>query len=192
MPGKIPSRFPTPCPRQETQDLVFSNPWFDGALQHGRHEQNLRLLARQSTTVLSVRYHAVRLLSDASELMNETLWAMLTVFGLGIVYFLAAIPTGVALRLDPGVAALCAWAGYTAIAAAMLVIGTPARRWPESKFEFPLVQIPRSSSGASGPVGDCQVSPCLRQSPAVLTSRRSSLLRLEKSLGASCYGSPSA
>ena len=68
--------------------------------------------------------------------MSGTLWAMLTVFGLGIVYFLAAIPTGVALRLDPGVAALCAWAGYTAIAAAMLVIGTPARRWLENKFNI--------------------------------------------------------
>ncbi|MFZ0711662.1 MAG: small multi-drug export protein [Terrimicrobiaceae bacterium] len=68
--------------------------------------------------------------------MNETLGAMLTVFGLGIVYFVAAIPTGVAMRLDPGMAALCAWAGYTAIAAAMLVIGTPARRWLEKKFKI--------------------------------------------------------
>jgi hypothetical protein len=68
--------------------------------------------------------------------MNETFWAMLTVFGLGIVYFLVAIPTGVAMRLEPGVAALCAWAGYTAIAAAMLAIGAPARRWLEEKFRI--------------------------------------------------------
>ena len=61
---------------------------------------------------------------------------MLTVFGLGIVYFLAAIPTGVALRLDPGLSALCAWAGYTAIAAVMLAIGTPARRWLVEKFKI--------------------------------------------------------
>ena len=92
--------------------------------------------------------------------MSETFWAMLTVFGLGIVYFLAAIPTGVALRLDPGMAALCAWAGYTAIAAATLVIGTPARRWLEKKLRSPLIRILRSSSGASGCDGDCQVSPC--------------------------------
>ena len=68
--------------------------------------------------------------------MSEELWAMLTVFGLGIVYFLAAIPTGVALHLNPVIAALSAWAGYTTIAAAMLVIGTPARKWLESKFKI--------------------------------------------------------
>jgi Putative small multi-drug export protein len=61
---------------------------------------------------------------------------MLTVFGLGIAYFLVAIPTGVAMRLDPVVAALCAWAGYTAIAAAILAIGTPARRWLTEKFKI--------------------------------------------------------
>ena len=62
--------------------------------------------------------------------------AMLTVFGLGIAYFLAAIPTGVAMKLSPAMAALCAWAGYTAIAAAMLGIGGPARRWMASKFKI--------------------------------------------------------
>jgi Ca2+/H+ antiporter, TMEM165/GDT1 family len=67
---------------------------------------------------------------------SETFWAMLTVFGLGIVYFLAAIPTGVALRLDPGLSALCAWAGYTVIAAVMLAIGAPARRWLAEKFKI--------------------------------------------------------
>ena len=68
--------------------------------------------------------------------MNETLWAMLTVFGLGIAYFLAAIPTGVAMHLNPWTAALCAWAGYTAIAAAMLAVGTPARKWLTEKFRI--------------------------------------------------------
>jgi hypothetical protein len=28
---------------KKTQDLVFSNPWLDGVLQHDRHDQNLRL-----------------------------------------------------------------------------------------------------------------------------------------------------
>lgn len=68
--------------------------------------------------------------------MNEDLWAMGTVFGLGIVYFLAAIPAGVALKLSPAVAAACAWAGYTAIGAAMLGLGTPARKWLERKFKI--------------------------------------------------------
>ena len=58
----------------------------------------------------------------------------MTVFGLGIAYFILAIPAGVALGLPPGMAAVCAWAGYTAIGAAMLVIGAPARRWLERKF----------------------------------------------------------
>ena len=68
--------------------------------------------------------------------MSETLWAMLTVFGLGIAYFLAAIPTGVAMHLNPATAAVCAWAGYTAIAAAMLAVGAPARRWLTEKFKI--------------------------------------------------------
>lgn len=61
---------------------------------------------------------------------------MATVFGLGVVYFIAAIPAGVALKLHPATAAFCAWAGYTAIAAAMLLIGDPARRWVESRFKI--------------------------------------------------------
>lgn len=65
-----------------------------------------------------------------------TLGSMATVFGLGVVYFIAAIPAGVALQLHPAVAAFCAWAGYTAIAAAMLAIGEPARRWMGRKFNL--------------------------------------------------------
>lgn len=62
--------------------------------------------------------------------------AMVIVFGLGIAYFLAAIPTGVAMKLSPTVAALCAWAGYTAIGAAMLLVGSPARRWLNRRFSI--------------------------------------------------------
>lgn len=68
--------------------------------------------------------------------MNETFWAMLTVFGLGIAYFLAAIPTGVAMHLNPITAAVCAWAGYTAIAGVMLAVGAPARNWLTEKFKI--------------------------------------------------------
>jgi hypothetical protein len=67
---------------------------------------------------------------------SETFWAMLTVFGLGIIYFLAAIPTGVAMHLGVGLSAFCAWLGYTTIAAAMLIIGAPARRWLAEKFKI--------------------------------------------------------
>lgn len=75
--------------------------------------------------------------------MGGTLGAMLTVFGLGVAYFLAAIPAGVALGLHPVVAAACAWVGYTAIGAAMLVIGAPARRWMERKFRVSAHPDPR-------------------------------------------------
>jgi Ca2+/H+ antiporter, TMEM165/GDT1 family len=68
--------------------------------------------------------------------MSETFWAMLTVFGLGIVYFLAAIPTGVAMHLNPVTAALCAWAGYSAIAGVMLAVGAPARQWLTDRFKI--------------------------------------------------------
>jgi Putative small multi-drug export protein len=69
--------------------------------------------------------------------MDSTIWAILTVFGLGVVYFLAAIPAGVALHLSPTVAAISAWAGYTAIGAMMLLIGTPARRWVQQRLKLP-------------------------------------------------------
>ena len=60
----------------------------------------------------------------------------MTVFGLGVAYFIAAIPAGVAMHLPPSVAAVSAWAGYTAIAAAMLLLGTPARLWLQKRFKI--------------------------------------------------------
>ena len=68
--------------------------------------------------------------------MSGTLGAMATVFVLGVAYFIAAIPAGVGLKLSPWLAAICAWAGYTSIAAAMLLIGEPARKWMERKFKI--------------------------------------------------------
>jgi hypothetical protein len=68
--------------------------------------------------------------------MSGTFGALATVFGLGVVYFIAAIPAGVALKLHPAAAAAAAWAGYTAIGAAMLVVGEPARKWLERKFKI--------------------------------------------------------
>ncbi len=67
---------------------------------------------------------------------GATLWAMLSVFGLGVVYFLVAIPAGMAMGLHPAVAAGCAWLGYTAIAAAMLALGAPVREWIARKFRI--------------------------------------------------------
>lgn len=69
--------------------------------------------------------------------MTGMLGAMFSVFMLGIIYFLAAIPTGVvALQMHPVNAAICAWAGYTAIGAAMLFLGAPARNWLNAKLKI--------------------------------------------------------
>lgn len=68
--------------------------------------------------------------------MTGTIGAMLTVFGLGVAYFIAAIPAGVALHLSPVTSAVCAWAGYTAIGAAMLIVGAPARKWLSQKLKL--------------------------------------------------------
>jgi len=74
--------------------------------------------------------------------MHEIFWPLLTVFGLGIGYFLAAIPVGVTMHLPPAVAAIAAWAGYTFIAAAMLPLGAPARDWLIRRFRIPIQPNP--------------------------------------------------
>lgn len=69
--------------------------------------------------------------------MSGVLGAMASVFVLGVVYFLAAIPTGVvAFKLHPVNAAICAWAGYTAIGTAMLLLGAPTRDWLNAKLKI--------------------------------------------------------
>lgn len=95
--------------------------------------------------------------------MSETFWAIVTVFGLGIAYFVAAIPAGVAMRLDPAVAALSAWAGYSTIAAAMLGIGTRLADGWNHGSGFPLIRILRSYFGVSGFDGDCRALRCSRR-----------------------------
>jgi hypothetical protein len=68
--------------------------------------------------------------------MTGTLSAMAATFGMGIAYFLGAIPLGVSLNLHPVAAALSAWAGYTAIGAVMLALGRPARLTIERRFKI--------------------------------------------------------
>jgi hypothetical protein len=61
--------------------------------------------------------------------MSGILYAVAATFGLGVVYYLAAIPAGTALGLPVWLAAVSAWAGYAAIAAAVLAAGAPLRAW---------------------------------------------------------------
>ncbi len=71
------------------------------------------------------------------------LGALASTFGLGIAYFLAAVPAGVALGLSPWMAAVAAWAGYTAIAAVVPLAGTPLRAWIIRKFHLHLEPDPK-------------------------------------------------
>ena len=57
-------------------------------------------------------------------------------FGLGILYFVAAIPVGTSMGLNPWNAALAAWSGYTMITAVALAAGTPLRRWFCRRFKI--------------------------------------------------------
>ena len=64
-------------------------------------------------------------------------------FLLGVVYFLASVPTGMAMGLPALVACVAAWAGYTAIGAAMLGVGGPARAWLTKRFGIRLEHDPK-------------------------------------------------
>ncbi len=50
-------------------------------------------------------------------------------FGLGFVYFIAAIPAGVAAGVPAWLAGLAAWLGYTAGGGVVLLAGAPLRLW---------------------------------------------------------------
>lgn len=52
-----------------------------------------------------------------------------TVFGLGFVYFISAIPAGVALKLPVWIAAVAAWLGYSAGGFVVAFAGEPVRVW---------------------------------------------------------------
>lgn len=53
----------------------------------------------------------------------------LTAFGLGFLYFVSAIPAGVAAHAPVWLAAIAGWLGYSAGGLVMLLAGTPLRTW---------------------------------------------------------------
>jgi hypothetical protein len=65
-----------------------------------------------------------------------------TAFGLGFLYFIAAVPAGVASGALPWVAALAAWLGYSAGAAVILLAGAPLRGWLVRKLKIPVERDP--------------------------------------------------
>ena len=62
--------------------------------------------------------------------------AILSTFGLAFFYFIAAIPAGVALNLSPLLAAITAWASYSAGVALVIVVGAPLRNWLMKRFNI--------------------------------------------------------
>lgn len=60
----------------------------------------------------------------------------LTAFGLGFLYFISAIPAGVAAHAPPPAAAVAAWLGYSAGGLVVLMAGAPLRSWIRRKLKI--------------------------------------------------------
>jgi hypothetical protein len=63
-------------------------------------------------------------------------------FGFGFLYFLGAIPAGAAGGAPLWLAAVSAWAGYSAGALLVLLAGAPLRDWLVRKLKIPVVRDP--------------------------------------------------
>ena len=59
-------------------------------------------------------------------------------FAFGFLYFLGAIPAGVASGTPLWLTAISAWAGYSAGALVVLLAGTPLREWLVRKLRIPV------------------------------------------------------
>ena len=62
-------------------------------------------------------------------------WKICIVFFWGIAHYLSAIPGGATMGLPPWLSTLAAYAGYVAIAAVTLALGTRARDWIVQRFK---------------------------------------------------------
>jgi len=61
---------------------------------------------------------------------------ILTAFGLGFLYFISAIPAGVAANAPVWLAAVAAWLGYSVGGLVILLAGAPLRGWIERKLKI--------------------------------------------------------
>ncbi len=66
----------------------------------------------------------------------QFLGACATTLGLGFLYFISAIPAGAALKLPLWVAAICAWIGYSAGGAIIILAGAPLRDALTKRFKI--------------------------------------------------------
>ena len=60
----------------------------------------------------------------------------LTAFGLGFLYFISAIPAGVAAHAAVAAAAVAAWLGYSVGGLVILLAGAPLRGWIARKLKI--------------------------------------------------------
>jgi predicted branched-subunit amino acid permease len=60
----------------------------------------------------------------------------LTAFGLGFLYFISAIPAGVAAHAPVAAAAVAAWLGYSVGGLVILLAGAPLRGWIATKLKI--------------------------------------------------------
>lgn len=65
-----------------------------------------------------------------------------TAFGLGLLYFIAAIPAGVAAGANAWLAGAVAGLGYVVGGAVVLVAGAPLREWLVRKLKIPVERDP--------------------------------------------------
>ena len=65
-----------------------------------------------------------------------------TAFGLGFLYFIAAVPAGVAAGAPAWLAGLVAGFGYVAGAGVVLLAGAPLREWLVRKLKSPVERDP--------------------------------------------------
>jgi len=63
---------------------------------------------------------------------------IVTALGLGFLYFISAIPAGVAAHAPVWLAATAAWLGYSAGGLVVLVAGAPLRAWITRKMKIDL------------------------------------------------------
>lgn len=61
-----------------------------------------------------------------------------TAFGLGFLYFIAAVPAGAAAGAPAWLAGLAAGLGYIAGAGVVLIAGAPLRAWLVRKLRIPV------------------------------------------------------
>jgi hypothetical protein len=71
-----------------------------------------------------------------------SLSGLMTAFGLGMVYFIAAVPAGVAAGASGWLAGLAAGIGYVAGGAVVLLAGAPLREWLVRKLKIPVERDP--------------------------------------------------